>query len=77
MKAFLLWLKTAFEETPGVASSMRILLTLGILDVLTVWTVASCRAGKPVALDWSVVSLIGLLVGGKVTQHFSETDTKT
>ncbi len=72
LKKFILWLKTSQEETPGVASSMRIASTLVTLNIFGVWTYTSIKVGYPQKLDLNLVILLASLWGCKVAQHFSE-----
>ena len=72
IKLFFLWLKTSQEETPNVASSMRMIMTIGVLSILAVWVWSSIKDGHMSKIDPTVLGLVALLVGGKSTQHFSE-----
>lgn len=69
------WLKTSQEETPGVASSMRILLTIATMTVLTVWIWDSHKSGHLAPIPVTVTTMLGLFISGKVVQHFSEKDS--
>ena len=72
-KAALRWLKSALEESPGVASSIRILMAIAALDVFVVWTIASWKQGVPAKIDPPVLGLIAIFVTGKVAQRYTET----
>jgi hypothetical protein len=72
IKRALRWLKSAVEESPGVASSIRILMVIASLDVFAVWTLASIHQGKPASIDPPVLGLIAVFVSGKVAQRYAE-----
>lgn len=71
-KGVLRWVRSAFEESPGVASSMRICLFAACTCVLSIWTLSSYRLGKPAPMDPPVLGLISVFVCGKVAQRYGE-----
>lgn len=71
-KGVLLWVRSAFEESPGVASSMRLCMGAACVCVLGVWTRASITMGRCAPMDPPVLGLISVFVVAKTAQHFSE-----
>ena len=61
-----------FEEANGRLSSTRIAFVLWSLIILGVWTVLSLRNGQMQAFDMSIVSMLGIMLTGKVVQKFGE-----
>jgi hypothetical protein len=53
-------------------SSTRLAFLLWVVGVLVVWMADSINQGRLAAIDPSVVALIGILMGGKTLQSFSE-----
>jgi hypothetical protein len=72
------WIKTAFEETPGVASSQRVaFLSVTGANVLAFLVLVGCVAfGKIADIPAGVITAMGLLQGvataGKVIQQRGE-----
>ena len=55
-------------------SATRLAFLLWVVGVLVVWMADSISQGQLARIDYSVVSLIGILMGGKALQRFGEKD---
>jgi hypothetical protein len=53
-------------------SAMRLALLLWVVGVLAVWIYASLQAGTLQPIPESVITILGLLAGGKAVQRFGE-----
>jgi hypothetical protein len=53
-------------------SAIRLALLLWVVGVLMVWIYASWKAGTLQAIPESVITILGLLAGGKAVQRFGE-----
>ncbi|MEN8183703.1 MAG: hypothetical protein ABFS46_14335 [Myxococcota bacterium] len=60
------------EKASGKLSASRLLLLTWGIGVLLVWTVGSSTAGELLPIPESVVTVLGILVGGKTVQRFGE-----
>ena len=60
------------EKTTGKLSASRLLLLTWGLGVLLVWAVGSFGTGELLPIPESVVTVLGILVGGKTVQRFGE-----
>ena len=76
IKNSVLYLRTIFEESPGVLSSMRVIYVYGsfvMINCVAYGFVLEARKshGFPVisqSTGWLIVALIGTLAGGKTCQ---------
>jgi hypothetical protein len=62
------------EDNNGGLSSTRLALLIWVFGILIVWSY-SCFSANPVklaAIDPTVLTLLGILMGGKVVQKFGE-----
>ena len=67
-----------FQDGNGTLSATRLGFLLWVIGVLVIWIVDSLNS-TPMALqkiDQSVLTLIGILMGGKAVQSFSPNDGK-
>lgn len=62
------------QEDNGGFSSTRLAFLIWVLGVLIVWMYDSIQSGALQKIDNSVVTLIGVLMTGKVVQKFKEAD---
>ncbi len=53
-------------------SAMRLAFLLWAIGVFAVWAYASISAGELRGIPESVVTILGLLAGGKVVQRYGE-----
>lgn len=60
------------QEENGGFSSTRLALLLWTVGVLVIWIVNSARSGTLQPIDSSVITIMGILMGGKVVQKFGE-----
>lgn len=60
------------EGPGGKLSSMRLLMGVWGLGLFAVWALISWRAGDLLAIPESVVTVFGLVIGGKAVQKFGE-----
>jgi len=60
------------EKTTKVLSASRLLLLLWGVGVLIIWVITSLRTGVLAAIPESVVTVLGIVVGGKTVQRFGE-----
>jgi hypothetical protein len=60
------------EDGTGALSATRLGFLLWVLGVLGVWAVDSVLTQKVQGIDNSIITIIGILMSGKVVQSFSE-----
>jgi len=60
------------DKKAGQLSAMRLAFLLWAIGVLAVWAYASISAGELRGIPESVVTILGLLAGGKVVQRYGE-----
>jgi hypothetical protein len=60
------------QEDNGGLSSTRLAFLLWVVGVLVVWIVGSLKAGELQSIDNSIITILGILMGGKVVQKFGE-----
>lgn len=60
------------QDDNGGFSATRLAFLLWVLGLLTIWLIASAKAGSLQAIPESVITLLGILMGGKVVQKFGE-----
>jgi xanthosine utilization system XapX-like protein len=60
------------SERTGKLSASRLLLLLWGVGVLVVWVINSLLTRQLQAIPESVVTILGILVGGKTVQRFGE-----
>jgi hypothetical protein len=65
------------REENGKLSATRLAFLLWAVGVLVMWIIACVNKGELQAIDNSVVTVLGLLMGGKAVQRFGETTTRT
>lgn len=53
-------------------SATRLAMLLWALSVLVVWIVISVRTNVPASIPESVVTILGIVLGGKAIQRFGE-----
>ncbi len=70
--SFIKWAKGAFEESPGTASSMRIIAILVTLNVMVIWGYTCIKNQTYQDIGLNTVLLIATVWGCKAIQHFSE-----
>jgi hypothetical protein len=59
-------------DDTGAPSTMRVVFLFVVLAVVTVWAALSIKAGQFVPLPEGALQLLGIFMGGKVAQSFSE-----
>jgi hypothetical protein len=71
-------IKEFLEDVTGKLSAMRLAALLWIVGVLIVWIIASLKGPDPKleTIPDSVITLIGILITGKVVQRFGEVKMK-
>jgi len=57
-------------------SLTRVLTFFVVCDIMIVWTIECIKNFKMVDIPWGPVSIIGLMVSGKVIQRFAEPTNK-
>lgn len=60
------------DKKTGQFSATRLALLLWVTGVFVVWAYASVSAMELEAVPDSVVTILGLLLGGKVVQRYGE-----
>ncbi len=60
------------DKKTGTFSATRLALLLWVVGVFVVWAYASISTMELQAVPDSVVTILGLLVGGKVVQRYGE-----
>lgn len=60
------------HDADGSLSSTRLAFLLWALGPLVVWAWVCIRSGAVVPIDGSVITIIGVMMSGKVVQKFSE-----
>src|SRR5439155_9954120 len=60
------------DKKEGQFSAMRLAFLLWAVGVFAVWAYASISAGELRGIPESVVTILGLLAGGKVVQRYGE-----
>lgn len=74
---FARWCGKTVEESPGEPSSLRIVMTSGLLAVIAVWTYNSIHTGTMVAIPETVLYFVGSLLTAKWLQKGTEARTYT
>ena len=64
---------TFLQDDSGNASSMRLIFAFTLLFVILTWMVISYEKRILQEIPWSVLSLLALLVSGKVVQRREDT----
>lgn len=64
-----------FEEKCGKVSAMRVAMFVYLVPLVFSWTFVSISENELQSLDNSLITGLGLLIGGKSIQHFSENKT--
>jgi hypothetical protein len=64
-----------FQDDTGALSAMRLMFITWGLGVLILWTILSVMARQMLPIPAGVVEILGMCVGGKVIQAFSENAT--
>jgi|TARA_R110000824_G_scaffold20545_15_gene77438 hypothetical protein len=65
-------LSDLLKEDSGKLSSTRLAFMAWSLIVLATWAIVSYQSGELIKLDNSIVSILGVLMSGKVVQRFGE-----
>lgn len=65
-------LSDLLKEDSGKFSSTRLAFMAWSLVVLVMWAITSYQSGDLIKLDNSIVSILGVLMSGKVVQRFGE-----
>ena len=60
------------EPAEGKVSASRLLLLVWGLGVFLIWAYASLRLGALAEIPQSVLTVLGIVVGGKTVQRFGE-----
>jgi hypothetical protein len=60
------------KDRDGKSSSSRLLILLWGLGVFAIWAFSSLQATTLQAIPDSVITILGVLVGGKTIQRFGE-----
>jgi hypothetical protein len=60
------------KDKDGKASSSRLLILIWGLGVFGIWAVASFKSATLQSIPESVITILGILVGGKTIQRFGE-----
>lgn len=60
------------QEENGGFSSTRLAFLLWAVGVLIIWIINSAKSGILQPIDGSVITIMGILMGGKVVQKFGE-----
>lgn len=64
-----------FQDDTGALSAMRLMFIIWGLGVFVTWTVLSIIAKQMQPIPAGVVEILGMCIGGKVIQAFSENST--
>lgn len=70
-------LSQMFKDDTGQVSSMRVVFVLWGFGVFALWAVISFKAGQMVAIPQQAMEVLGMCLGGKVVQSFSENNSPT
>ena len=71
-------LSTFLEDNNGGFSAMRLALLLWVVGLLVVWLIGSIKGGGTLQeIPGSVLTLVGILTGGKAVQRFGETSDES
>lgn len=60
------------EKVTNKLSASRLLLLLWGIGVLIIWAITSLKTGVLATIPDSVVTVLGIVVGGKTVQRFGE-----
>jgi hypothetical protein len=60
------------EKATNKFSASRLLLLLWGIGVLIIWAITSLKTGVLAVIPDSVVTVLGIVVGGKTVQRFGE-----
>lgn len=60
------------EKATNKLSASRLLLLLWGIGVLIIWAITSLKTGVLATIPDSVVTVLGIVVGGKTIQRFGE-----
>jgi hypothetical protein len=60
------------EKATNKLSASRLLLLLWGIGVLIIWAITSLKTGVLAVIPDSVVTVLGIVVGGKTVQRFGE-----
>jgi hypothetical protein len=60
------------QDGTGAFSATRLGFLLWIIGAFVVWVINSLTRGKLAVIDQSVITIIAILMSGKVVQSFSE-----
>lgn len=64
-----------FQDDTGALSAMRLMFIVWGLGVFVTWTVLSIIAKQMQPIPSGVIEILGMCIGGKVIQAFSENST--
>lgn len=60
------------KDKEGKPSSSRLLILMWGLGVFAIWAVSSLKSSTLQSIPDSVITILGVLVGGKTLQRFGE-----
>jgi hypothetical protein len=60
------------KDKDGKPSSSRLLILMWGLGVFAIWAVSSLKSSTLQSIPDSVITILGVLVGGKTLQRFGE-----
>lgn len=69
------YIKKMFSDDPSV-SLVRIMTFFVVLDVMFTWNINCIGTKTMLDIPWGVVSILAIMITGKVAQRFSQYDTK-
>lgn len=65
-------ISTFLEDNNGGFSATRLAFLLWVVGLLVIWLLAFFKTGAMPEIPTSVLTLLGILMGGKVVQRFGE-----
>jgi len=72
MKALITWLGKSMEETPGEPSALRVVVVVGMLAIIALWSAACVWHRSLVEIPGTVLGFAGTLLTAKFAQKFAE-----
>ena len=72
MKTLISWLGRSMEEAPGEPSALRVVVVVGMLAIVALWSVACLWHRSLVEIPGTVLGFAGTLLTAKFAQKFAE-----
>jgi len=72
MNNLIKFLASTLQEGNGTTSSMRVVMMIYCIAVLSVWVSSCFGVGEVKPVDPSIIALVGVILTGKTIQRFGE-----